>query len=194
VTLGCLNNPCKLTARTLELWARVMQALPAARLVLMAPEGRHRDQLAARFAAAGIAPSRVAFVPFQPRLRYLETYHAIDIGLDTLPYNGHTTSLDAFWMGVPVVTRVGSTCAGRGGLSQLVQLGLAELAATTDEDYVGAVVRLATDLDSLRELRAALRERLVASPLMDAPRFARALEGAYREAWRLAYADAPAGH
>ena len=119
LTLGCLNNPCKLTDHTLRLWSAVMHALPAARLLHMAPPGRHRDRLSQRLSEHGIAAARVDFRAFQPRGDYLRTYRDIDLGLDTFPYNGHTTSLDSLWMGVPVVTRVGRTCVGRGGRSQL---------------------------------------------------------------------------
>jgi predicted O-linked N-acetylglucosamine transferase (SPINDLY family) len=122
-------------------------------------------------------------VAFRPRGEYLRTYHEIDIGLDTLPYNGHTTSLDAFWMGVPTVTRLGRTCVGRAGLSQLHQLGLAELAAESDDAFIGRIVALAADLPRLAALRARLRPRMESSPLMDAARFARHLEAAYRQAW-----------
>ncbi|MGD0491435.1 MAG: tetratricopeptide repeat protein [Steroidobacteraceae bacterium] len=184
LTLGCLNNPCKLTDRTLGLWSGVMRALPAARLLLMVPEGRHRPRLIARLEARGIEPRRVDFVAFRPRAEYLRIYDRIDFGLDTFPYNGHTTSLDALWMGVPTVTRVGETCVGRGGLSQLHQLGLSELAAHSDEAFVEAAVALAADLPRLAALRgASLRARLENSALMDGARFARHIEHAYRTAW-----------
>jgi len=184
LTLGCLNNPCKLTDRTLQLWGQVMRALPEAQLLLMAREGRQRDSLRSRFAAVGIAATRIEFVPYRPRAQYLRTYREIDLGLDTLPYNGHTTSLDSLWMGVPVISRIGSTCVGRGGHSQLVQAGLPELATETDAAFTEAAVALGRDLPRLAALRAELRTRLERSPLMDAPRFARHLEAAFRAMWR----------
>lgn len=183
LTLGCLNNPCKLTEPTLRLWGGVMRALPASRLLLMAPPGRHRARLLQRLAAQGIAAERVGFTPFRPRAEYLRTYHDIDLGLDTFPYNGHTTSLDSLWMGVPVITRVGRTCVGRGGLSQLYHLDLLELAAETDAAFIGAAVSLGSDLVRLAALRRHLRRRLEQSPLMDAKRFAKNVEAAYREIW-----------
>jgi protein O-GlcNAc transferase len=184
LTLGCLNNPCKLTDSTLDLWAQVMNALPHARLRLMAPPGIHRSRLLQRLAVRNIDAARVSFVPFQIRSDYLRTYHDIDIGLDTFPYNGHTTSLDAYWMGVPTVTRVGDTCVGRGGLSQTFQLNLPQLAAATDAAFVSAVVTLASDLPRLAALRRTLRSRLQRSPLMDGPRFAGNVEAVYRKMWR----------
>jgi protein O-GlcNAc transferase len=184
LTLGCLNNPCKLTDHTLRLWGGVMRALPGARLLLMAPLGRHRQQLSQRLCAQGIAAERVDFRPFQPRGEYLRSYHDIDLGLDTFPYNGHTTSLDSLWMGVPVVSRVGRTSVGRGGLTQLFQLDLLELAAYSDEAFVAIAAALGQDLVRLAALRKELRTRLERSTLMDASRFARHVEHAYRDAWR----------
>ena len=137
-----------------------------------------------RLEQEGIAPDRVAFVPHQPRRQYLELYHGIDLMLDTVPYNGHTTSLDALWMGVPVVTMVGGTTVGRAGLSQLTNLGLPELVAATPEEFVRIAVELAGDLPRLECLRATLRDRMRGSPLMDAPRFARGIEAAYRTMWQ----------
>jgi len=104
--------------------------------------------------------------------------------LDTFPYNGHTTSLDSLWMGVPVVTLVGQTVVGRAGLSQLMNLGLPELIAETPQQFVDVAVRLAGDLPRLAELRATLRGRMEGSPLMDAPRFAKNVEAVYRDVWR----------
>jgi protein O-GlcNAc transferase len=183
VTFGSLNNPCKLTAATLQLWARVFDRLPSARLVLLAPEGHARERIAQRLAEAGIEPARVRFLPFRPRDAYLRSYHEIDIGLDSLPYNGHTTTLDALWMGVPVVTRVGTTVAGRAGLSQLANLGLEALAADSDDGFTEIAVDLANDLPQLAALRAGLRARMERSPLMDGERFARSLETAYEGMW-----------
>jgi protein O-GlcNAc transferase len=184
VTFGCLNNPCKLTDHTLRLWSGVMRTVPNARLLLMVPPGRHRLLLLQRLSALDIAADRVDFHPFQPRADYLRAYHHIDLGLDTFPYNGHTTSLDSLWMGVPVITRVGTTSVGRGGLSQLFQLGLLDLAADSDERFVRIAVALANDLGRLADLRQGLRTRMQRSALMDAPRFARQIEDAYRTAWK----------
>ncbi|CAG9235317.1 putative Protein O-GlcNAc transferase [Paraburkholderia tropica] len=187
VTLGCLNNPCKLTDATFALWSAVFAALRdagQARLVLMAPPGSARERLGTRLAAHGIDPAQVSYVGFQARNDYLRTWSQIDLALDTFPYNGHTTSLDAFWMGVPVPTRVGRSAASRAGLSLLANLGLPELVAHSDAEYVDIVVSLARDLPRLAALRAGLRARMEASPLMDGARFARGMEAAIREMWR----------
>jgi predicted O-linked N-acetylglucosamine transferase (SPINDLY family) len=125
-------------------------------------------------------------------VQYLRAYLDIDLVLDTFPYNGHTTSLDALWMGVPVVTRVGRTCVGRGGLSQLFHVDLLELAAESDAAFVNAAVALANDLPRLAALRQILRPRLERSALMDGPRFARNMEQIYRQVWAGYCADSAA--
>ncbi len=154
VTFGCLNNFCKVTDAGLALWAPVLAAVPNSQLILLSPEGQHRERIAP---ALGVERHRVSFVPLQPRRQYLETYRRIDLCLDTIPYNGHTTSLDAMWMGVPVVTRVGRTVVGRAGLSQLHNLDLLELVAWSDEQFVEIAVEWAKHLDRLSRLRAELR-------------------------------------
>nr|WP_320133454.1 tetratricopeptide repeat protein [uncultured Holophaga sp.] len=184
ITFGSLNNFCKVSREGLVLWAQVMTRVPDSRLLLLAPEGGHRQGVLDVLSSMGIAPERVRFETFRPRADYLALYREVDLGLDTLPYNGHTTSLDAFWMGVPVVTRLGATVVGRAGWSQLCNLGLRELAADDDATFVEKAVALATDLPRLSALRGGLRARMAASPLMDAPRFVRGLEGVYRTIWR----------
>jgi protein O-GlcNAc transferase len=184
ITFGCLNNFCKVNAQTIALWARVLEAVAASRLLLLSARGEHRDVVLEQFGRARIDPSRIEFVEYQPRQQYLETYRRIDLGLDTVPYNGHTTSLDSLWMGVPVVTRVGRTVVGRAGWSQVSNLGLPEMAAWSDDDFVTIAAGLANNLPRLAQLRATLRARMQQSPLMDASRFARHVESAYRQMWR----------
>jgi len=184
ITFGCLNTFCKINDAVLTLWAGILKTVSNSRLLLLAPEGSSRQRALDRLGREGIGPERVEFVARQSRLGYLLTYHRIDIGLDTVPYNGHTTSLDSFWMGVPVIALVGQTAVGRAGLSQLTNLGLPELVARTPEQYLQIAADLAGNLPRLAELRRTLRARMQASPLMDAPRFARNVERAYREMWK----------
>jgi predicted O-linked N-acetylglucosamine transferase (SPINDLY family) len=183
-TFGCLNNFCKVNDDCLQLWARVLQAVPQSGLLLRAPPGRAREHVAALLQQEGIAPSRVEFVTHQRRPDYLKLYHRIDLALDPVPCNGHTTSLDAFWMGVPTLTLVGQTVVGRAGWSQLCNLGLQELAAVTSEQFVELATRLASDLSRLQDLRGTLRQLMQQSPLMDGKRFARNMEQAYRQVWQ----------
>ena len=184
VTFGCLSHFAKTNTAVLRLWARVLRRVTGSRLLLLAAEGSHRQRTLDAFAEQGVVPDRIGFLAHQPREEYLKAYHRIDLGLDTFPYNGHTTSLDSLWMGVPVVTLVGQTVVGRAGLSQLSNLGLTELVARTPDEFVEIAARLANDLPRLSTLRATLRERMQSSPLMDAPRFARNIETAYRNMWR----------
>jgi predicted O-linked N-acetylglucosamine transferase (SPINDLY family) len=184
VTFGCLNNFCKVNDNVLAAWAQVLNAVRESRLVLIAPEGNARQRILQMLGQNGIEPTRIEFVGRMSSEKYLSQYNRIDIVLDTFPYNGHTTSLDALWVGVPVVTLVGKTVVGRAGLSQLTNLKLTELIATSEEQYVKIAADLASDLPRLGELRANLRQRMRESPLTDAPKFARNIESAYRQMWR----------
>ncbi len=173
VTFGCLNNFCKVNPDVLAAWDRVLTAVPGSRLRTFAPPGSARDRVRA---ALG---DRASFVPFLSRVDYLQLYRGIDLCLDTFPYNGHTTSLDGLWMGVPTVTFVGRTVVGRAGLSQLLNLGLTDLAAADVDGFVDTAVGLASDLPRLTELREGLRERMRRSPLTHAESFARGVEAAF---------------
>ena len=184
ITFGCLNNFCKVSAPTLSTWAAILRAVPTATLLLHAREGTHRPHLLERLARENVDPARLRFADFVPTDKYFTQYHHIDIALDTFPYCGGTTSCDALWMGVPVVTLAGQTAVSRGGSSILSNLGLTELIAHSTDEYIRIAASLATDLPSLVALRTSLRTRMEASPLMDAPRFARGVESAYRRIWQ----------
>jgi len=184
VSCACLNDFSKINDFVLTLWARVLCEVEGSRLLLAARPGSHQRHTTTLLARHGVAPTRVKFLNHQPYFKYLEYYHDIDLGLDCFPYNGHTTSLDSFWMGVPVVTLVGQTAVSRAGWCYASNLRLPELAAHTPEEFVRIAVDLARDLPRLSHLRSTLRQRMLHSPLMDAERFARNLEAAYREMWR----------
>ena len=184
ITFGCLCNYSKVNAEVVGLWMEILKRVDRSRLMILCPEGSHRTALLKSFEKDGIAPDRIELVGPRARQEYIQLYHQIDLGLDTLPYNGHSTSLDSYWMGVPVVTLVGKTVVGRAGVSQLTNLGLTELIADTSQKYIEIAVRLARDLSRLTKLRRTLRDRMRASPLMDAIGFARGIEGAYRQMWR----------
>lgn len=184
MTFGCLNNFCKINAGILATWAQVLQQVKNSRLVLLADQGSHRQRTVEFLGRQGVSSDRVEFVCFRPRPQYMELYHRIDLGLDSFPYNGHTTSLDSLWMGVPVITLVGETPVSRAGWSQLSNLNLRELAATTATKFVQIAVDLASDWPRLSDLRRTLRSRMTQSPLMDAPKFARGIESAYRHMWQ----------
>jgi predicted O-linked N-acetylglucosamine transferase (SPINDLY family) len=183
ITFGCLNNFMKVSQATLELWAQVLRANEGSSLLILAPRDA-RDFARKVLQRGAVDPERLQFVDYQSRESYLETYNRIDIALDTLPYAGHTTSLDAYWMGVPVVTLVGQTIVGRAGLSLASNLGLDAWVAHDCAEFVQIATRFAADPAQLSQLRGELRQRLQRSPLMDAAGFTRELEGAYRQAWR----------
>jgi protein O-GlcNAc transferase len=184
ICFGSLNNPCKLNDQVLNLWGKVLEATPDSRLLILTFSVEHQKHMRQLYERMGIESQRLIFVKRCPREQYLRLYDRIDIGLDPLPYNGITTTLDALWMGVPVISLAGSTAAGRAGLGILSTLGLPELVVQTPEQYVEIAVKLAGDLPGLKELRSTLRQRMQASPLMDAKRFARNVESAYHTMWR----------
>jgi predicted O-linked N-acetylglucosamine transferase (SPINDLY family) len=137
------------------------------------------------FSDEGIEPARVDMVGYMPTAQYFLAYHAIDIALDPFPFAGGSTTCDALWMGVPIVSLVGKTAVGRGGASILSNLKLTELLARTTEQYVEIARVLAGDLDRLQSLRRGMRHRMQSSPLMDAPQFALDVEAAYRQMWQI---------
>jgi protein O-GlcNAc transferase len=185
VTFGSLNTLAKLSEEVLVLWARVLAAVPGSQLLLRTGAGRWAEEwVRATLAHRGIAPERVLLAgQMASRLEYLELYHAVDVGLDPFPYNGVTTTCDALWMGVPVVTLAGRTSVSRQGVRFLGSVGLDELIARTPEGYVRLAADVAGDLPRLSALHAGLRERMMRSPLTDAARFTSNLEAAYRGMW-----------
>ena len=189
ITFGSLNNTCKINDQVLRAWARILEAVPGSRLRLLAKQGSHRRNIVQKLSGMGISAERIGFfdfVPLNPELSQgalLNRYAEIDVALDTFPYNGMTTTLDALWMGVPVVSLVGERNLGRAGLSILNNVGLGELAAKDVDAYVETAMRLAQDQVRLAALRASLRERMRSSPLLDAEGYTRKVEQAFRDMW-----------
>jgi protein O-GlcNAc transferase len=183
-TFACLNNFAKVTDATLGMWTQLLQRAPEARLLVYARTERHRGRVRRAFEQAGLSAARLAFVGWQPLDRYLEAYRQVDVALDPFPYTGGTTTCDALWMGVPVVSLAGRTAVSRGGATLLSNAGLPELVARDQVHYIDIAVRLLRDTERLSDLRRGLRSRLQSSPVMDAPRFARDMESVFRNAWR----------
>jgi predicted O-linked N-acetylglucosamine transferase (SPINDLY family) len=196
VTFGCFNNVAKLSAGALDLWAEILRATPEARLVLKwksMSEESVRRRLRESFTSRGVAESRVELRGQSSYEQMLREYNDIDIALDPFPFGGATTSCEALWMGVPVMTWPGDRLASRQTLGFLVEMGFAELAAASREDYVARAVALAKDKARLRDIRHALRPAMEAAAFCDGPRFTRTLEQAYRIMWRrYAAGEAPA--
>jgi protein O-GlcNAc transferase len=185
VTFGSFNHMLKLSATTLDLWKRILGALPDARLVALGvPPGPAQERLRAEFGSAGISALRLTLVPPLPLEEYFRWFDAVDLALDPTPYSGGTTTCDTLWMGVPVVTLAGTRSASRSAASILSSVGLGEWIARTPEEYVRRAVGFARDARTLTELRASLRARMRASPVMDEAGFVRALEDACRQMWR----------
>ncbi|MBK8762931.1 MAG: FkbM family methyltransferase [Sulfuritalea sp.] len=188
VTFGSFNTRVKIGDETLGLWRQVLEAIPSAKLVLKSAVGLSeqsgRDELLREIARAGIDTGRITIHSAPEALdQHLALYGTVDIGLDTFPYHGTTTTCEALWMGVPVVTLAGESHVSRVGVSLLSNLGLNELIAHNTAEYVRIAVELSEDLTRLAELRSTMRPRMAASPLMDAPSMARDLELILRRAW-----------
>lgn len=189
ITFGSLNSSAKLNDQVLQLWGRVMAAVPTARLLVKAPalaSPRLAGRLLARLGEAGVDRGRIELVTAyaDSRRELLRVYDRIDIGLDTFPYAGGMTTFEALCQGVPVVTLAGRDMVGRWGATLAIHSGHPELVAETEEAYVGIARRLAGDLEGLATLRARLRADFLASPLCDARLKARHLERAYRRMCR----------
>jgi protein O-GlcNAc transferase len=184
-TFGSFNQTAKLSRSVRELWAEILRRLPGSRLILLGtPPGAARDLVLRDFAAEDIDPGRITVQPRIPRNDYFRRIDDVDIALDTMPYSGGTTTCDALWMGVPVLTFPGTRSVSRSAGSILSTVGLHEWIASSPEDYVRRAVAAASNAERLRELRSTLRQRMRASALMDEAQFARDMEGAYRRMWR----------
>jgi len=185
VTFGSLNNPSKVSKPCAGLWSRVLHAVKGSKLMLLVYDVSGENEYFTRtFGEFGIPRERLIFVRQRPRPKYLELYREIDIVLDTLPYNGHSTSLDALLMGVPIVTLPGITSVSRAGASFLRNIAEPQLIAADSDGFVNIASTLAADLERLRALRKDLRERTVRSPLCDGKSYAQALENVYRQMWQ----------
>jgi protein O-GlcNAc transferase len=186
ITFGSFQHPRKLNTAVLQLWAKVLDAVPGSRLLLKHPDfafPESADMLLARMVQHGIAADRIIPESVGDYADYLQSYHRVDMVLDTFPFPGGTTTCEAMWMGVPTLTLKGYSMLSRQGESLMTNAGLSDWIADNPEDYVSKAVAFTRDLSSLATLRQGLRERVQHSPLMDAPRFARHLEAALSDIW-----------
>jgi protein O-GlcNAc transferase len=185
VTFGCFNNFAKVTDHVIEVWSRILVQIPDARLMLEIAgidDAQFRAEVEARLVKCGMHLERLILLPRKKENQYV-LYNRIDIALDPFPYNGGTTSYDTLWMGVPLVTLAGAHCVSRLGVSVLQNAGLPELIAQTEDDYIAIAAGLALNADKLKMMRHRLRKRIEGSPLMDASRFTKNIESAYRGMW-----------
>jgi predicted O-linked N-acetylglucosamine transferase (SPINDLY family) len=186
-TFGCFNNLNKMGESVVELWARVLIAVPNSRLFLKARQLYQplaRESVIEQFGRHGIEPSRLILEGPESRANYLAAYNRVDIALDPFPYTGGTTTTEALWMGVPVLTLSGEHFLSRQGLGLLANAGLTEWVASDPDDYVSRAVSHASNLERLAGLRSQLREQVLASPIFDAARFAVHFDAALRNMWK----------
>lgn len=187
-TFGSFNNLPKINTAVVDAWAEILRHAPGTRLLLKSRALNCREpaeRIMRGFAERGVDPERVELIGWQADPgHHLRLYSRIDLALDPFPYNGTTTTCEAMWMGVPVLTLLGDRHAARVGASLLTQVGLQRFIARTRDEYVARAVALAMAPGELGEIRRGLRARMSGSPLCDAPAFARDIEAAYRTVWR----------
>lgn len=188
IHFGAFHNLSKISERTVGLWAAVMRAVPDSRLILKARglnDEQVKNDVSSRLAAAGIAQDRVVFLAWSDVYGpHFEDFKHVDIALDTIPYSGTTTTCEALWMGVPVVTLFDQNPAGRVGASLLSQMGRSQWVAHTEDEYVQIAAALSSDVGQLEVFRGTLRSDMCESPLGNAGLFTRSLEFAYRDVWQ----------
>ncbi|MBF0589908.1 MAG: hypothetical protein HQL53_12350, partial [Magnetococcales bacterium] len=188
ITFTSFNNIAKVTPDVVQVWSRILCALPSSRFLmkhrsLTCPDTRSRYQK--MFQNHGVDPARLEMVPWSPTVTdHLNKYNETDIALDPFPYNGVTTSCEAMWMGVPVVTLRGKRHVARVGASLLTRLGLTSLICENEDHYVQEALALASDPELLATLRGELRHRMTESPLCNGPAFAADFQQALREMWQ----------
>jgi predicted O-linked N-acetylglucosamine transferase (SPINDLY family) len=187
LTFGAFHNFSKINPESIALWSRILNALPESRMVLKDGAFASQtvcDRVRALFADGGIAPQRLTMLGSSPHADHLCAYSQIDIALDSAPYNGTTTTLEALWMGVPVIVLAGLTHVSRVGASICAQLGRPDWVAASADEYVEKALALARDPERRRFLRGRLRWMMQGSALCDASTVVQSLELAYRKMWR----------
>ena len=185
VTFGSLNKIVKVSEPCSKLWAAVLEAVPCSKLLLSVVSADATGTVRKRLESYGLPSDRLITTDkTRTRREYLQRFSEIDIALNTWPFNGITTTCDGLWMGVPCVSMTGQTSVSRAGKSILHAGGLGELATASPEAFLRAASELARDVARLTQMRRTMRDRLLASPLMDHRGFARKLEAAYRDMWR----------
>ena len=186
ITFGCFNKLVKMTDEVVSLRSKILNIIPGSKLFLKNDQLQYaseRNKVLSRFAAHGIGADQLILEGPSPRAEYLASYNRVDIALSPYPYGGGTTSAEGLWMGVPVLTKRGDYFLSHLGESIAHNTGLSDWIAADEDEYIAKAVQFSSDLDGLMKLRAGLREQVLASPLFDAPRFARHFERAVWSMW-----------
>lgn len=187
ITFGCFNRIAKVTPQVIAVWSRILRALPSSRLRLISVglnDSSVRFRFCDMFIRNGVDVNRIDLLGPCSHAELMTAYNDVDLALDPFPYSGCTSTAEALWMGVPVVSLKGDRFVSRTSASFLAAAGLEDLAAEGEDAYVSKAVTLASEVPRLAELRAELREAISRSAIGDGPRFTRQLERAYREMWR----------
>ena len=183
ITFGCFNNLARMTDEVVAVRAAILHAVPESKLFLKDKQLDHeagRRRVLSRFAAFDIEANRLVLKGKSSRIQYFSCYNRVDIALSPFPYGGGTTSVEGLWMGVPVIAKKGNHFLSHLGECIAHNSGLSDWIAVDNEDYVKKAVAFSSDLQSLSALRRGMREQILNTPLLDAPRFARHLEEALR--------------
>lgn len=198
VTFGSFNNLAKVSDETIFLWCKILENVPGSELLMKSlslGDESVQAYTVSRFKEFGIDESRLKFIPRTASVgEHLQNYALIDIALDTYPYNGTTTTFEALWMGVPVITLHGPNHCSRVGLSIMTQIGLAELTASNPEEFIGRAVGLADAEDIREQLRASMRERMIHSPFLDEKGFLGKFEATLSAIWKNYCEKKPENH
>ena len=188
ITFGSFNNLAKVSDRTISCWAKILRAVPQSRLILKTKPLQDEaicDRLYRSFEQEGINRDRLTLLGWTATTEdHFRLYHQVDLALDTYPYHGTTTTCEAMWMGVPVITLAGKTHVSRVGVSLLSRVGLTELIANSEEEYISKAINLANKPQKLADLRRQLRPKLQASPLMNSSLITQSIEKVYRSVWQ----------
>jgi hypothetical protein len=190
----CFNNNYKILPSTFDLWMNILKAVPSAVLVLYVSHPTARDNLVNEVRLRGVDPARVIFAERLPYDQHLARYRAMDLFLDTLPYNAGATASDAFWAGLPVLTQMGESFASRYAASLLMAIGLPELITDTPKAYEELAIHLATHQERLKSIKEKLQKNRLTAPLFDTSRFTQSLEASYRAMYDRYQAGLPPDH
>ena len=189
ITFGSFNNLPKINQEVIGLWSRLLQQVPDSRLLLKSKQFADenvRQRFLDLFSDCGVAAEQLTLLPrVASTAGHLALYHQVDIALDPFPYNGTTTTCEALWMGVPVISLRGDRHAGRVGASILTRMGLQALIAYNEEAYVRIGIELAQDMNRLELLREGMRQRMKTSPIYDGASFADSVGNTFKKVWNI---------